>query len=264
MSHKARKRFGQNFLTDSFYQSQIVQSLNLTPEDHLVEIGPGQGAITDHLIGKTSALDLIEIDRDLVSLLGERYKLDSNINIHSVDALKFDFMQLKKEKKLRLIGNLPYNISTPLIFHFISQINCLQDAHFLLQKEVVDRLAASPGCKAYGRISVIVQQAFEVASLFDIPPSAFRPEPKVNSSYVKLTPHKTKIVDISDLENFTNIVKQAFVQKRKTLRNNLKGIISDEQLKSIDIDPGCRAETLSLSKFALISNLCSGKAGRNK
>jgi 16S rRNA (adenine1518-N6/adenine1519-N6)-dimethyltransferase len=255
MAHKARKRFGQNFLQDQYYQFQIADSLQLQQPDHWVEIGPGQGAITDHIAGQCDLLELIELDRDLVAMLEKRYYGNDSIKIYSQDALSVDFCALVKTNPVRLVGNLPYNISTPLIFHFLKQRECIQDAHFLLQKEVVDRMVAVPGEKAYGKLSVMIQQAFQVLSLFDIPPEAFHPAPKVQSSFVRLTPHLSPIVDVDDQAVFADLVKMAFVQKRKTLHNNLKTIISDDALKSIDINPSCRAETLTLEQFAAISNL---------
>ena len=260
MAHKARKRFGQNFLHNTFYQQRILEALKIEPHDHWVEIGPGQGAITDHLLGKSKQLDAIELDRDLAQWLSTRYEHD-NITIHSQDALKFDFTQLAGDHRIRLVGNLPYNISTPLIFRFLAQRTCLQDAHFLLQKEVVDRLAATPGHKIYGKLSVIIQQAFQITPLFDIPPEAFQPQPKVHSSFVRLSPHATPPVTVLNQETFSALVKQAFSQKRKTLRNNLKTLLSDDVLLGLNIRPDARAETLTLAQFACIANYLTETSG---
>lgn len=254
MTHQARKRFGQNFLENRYYQHEIIQSLHIQPTDHWVEVGPGQGAITDHLVKQRIRLDLVELDRDLVALLQQRYRTEPQLTIHSQDALTVDFCAFNPTQPIRLVGNLPYNISTPLIFHFLTQRQCLQDAHFLLQKEVVERLCASPGEKAYGKLSVMIQQAFQTTPLFDIPPEAFRPAPKVLSSFVRLVPHTKPIVQINNQRVFAELVKQAFAQKRKTLRNNLKGLLTPERIQTLGIDPGCRAETLTLQDFATLAN----------
>jgi len=254
MAHKARKRFGQNFLQDTFFQQQILGALHIEPQDHWVEIGPGQGAITDHLAAKTHTLDAVELDRDLVKLLTARYAKQAHVTIHSHDALTFNFTQWAEQHRIRLVGNLPYNISTPLIFKLLEQRACLQDAHFLLQKEVVDRLAATPGHKTYGKLSVIIQQAFQVTALFTIPPEAFQPQPKVQSSFIRLSPYLNPPVAVSDQATFIALVKQAFAQKRKTLRNNLKTLFSDDALLDLGIRPDARAETLSLQQFADLAN----------
>ena len=254
MAHKARKRFGQNFLHDTFYQHQIIDTLKVQTDDHWVEIGPGQGALTDHLIGKSQTLDAVELDRDLAQLLSARYAHHDNVTIHSQDALKFDFTQLAKDHPIRLVGNLPYNISTPLIFRFLSQRACLQDAYFLLQKEVVDRLTATPGHTTYGKLSVMIQQMFQVTALFSIPPHAFQPQPKVQSTFIRLVPYSEPPIRVLQQETFATVVKQAFMHKRKTLRNNLKSLIPDDALVGLNIRPESRAETLTIEQFAQIAN----------
>ena len=257
-THRARKRFGQNFLTDMSVVSQIVAAINPSSNDHIVEIGPGLGVLTQSLLPLVHHLDAVELDRDLVKKLNATTLPLGNFAIHSADALKFDFCALQKDNQpLRVVGNLPYNISTPLLFHLFSQINCISDMYFMLQKEVVNRLIASPGTKSYGRLSVFVQYYCQAEKMFDVAPTAFSPQPKVVSSIVCLTPHKAPPVVLKSIDNFEKIVNASFAQRRKTLRNNLKKILSDEQLLSVNIEPSRRGETLSLEEFAALSNLLS-------
>ncbi len=253
---RAKKRFGQNFLHDQFVISQIIQSISPHGQDHLVEIGPGQGAITRQLLPACNKLDVVELDRDLVKLLNTQFQ-NSNLRIHSADALKFDFCSLASDDKLKVVGNLPYNISTPLIFHLLEKSDCILSMHFMLQKEVVDRLAAYPNSKAYGKLSVVTQCLCEVSHEFDIPPEAFDPQPKVMSAFVKLVPRTSSLIDESDWPTFIQIVTAAFSHRRKTLRNNLKKIIDIDQANEI-IDLGRRAETLSIEEFKKLSR-CSLK-----
>ena len=276
LNHKARKRFGQNFLHDPNVIERIISSIAATAEQHLVEIGPGKGALTEHLISTAGKLDVIELDRDLIPILQERFSACEHFTIHNADALKFDFSSLLAEpsackepsavcsdepsaKKLRLVGNLPYNISTPLIFHLLENISIIEDMHFMLQKEVVERLTASPGTKAYGRLSILVQYLCHAQQLFMVPPGAFNPAPKVDSAIVQLTPRADTIL-LTKLHNaepadLSFIAKAAFSQRRKTLRNNLKKILSAEQITQCDIDPGRRAETLTINEFVALTNL---------
>ena len=256
--HKPRKRFGQNFLKDMSVVQQIVAGINPTHHDHIVEIGPGMGVLTQALLPEVGYLDAVELDRDLVAKLKTFSLPLGNFAIHSADALTFDFCALcRNEQPIRLVGNLPYNISTPLLFHLFTQVHCIVDMHFMLQKEVVNRMVAHPGNKAYGRLSVMVQYHCEVEKLFDVPPQAFSPPPKVDSSIVRLIPHKSAIISINNYEDFEKIVNTCFAQRRKTLHNNLKSILTDEQLQSVNIDPTRRAETLSIEEFAALSNLLS-------
>lgn len=252
MNHRARKRFGQNFLNDSGIIQQIVHAIHPSSEDHLVEIGPGKGAITQELLPACQQLDAIELDRDLLPILQNRFSAESHFTLHSGDALKFDFCQLQKLHKLRIVGNLPYNISTPLIFHLLDKRECIQDMHFMLQKEVVDRLAASPDCKAYGKLSIMAQVQCEVASLFEIPPQAFEPAPKVQSAFVRLTPRPQPLVSRDEFPQFQKLVTAAFAQRRKTLRNNLKKLIDIEQAQET-IDLSRRAETLTIENFLTLT-----------
>ncbi|HDK37858.1 MAG TPA: 16S rRNA (adenine(1518)-N(6)/adenine(1519)-N(6))-dimethyltransferase RsmA [Thiolapillus brandeum] len=256
MVHRARKRFGQNFLHDPHVIDRIIRAILPTREDHLVEIGPGQGAITGQLLAMTDKLDAVELDRDLVTMLGNKYADYPEFRLHSGDALKFDFCQLAAAgEKLRIIGNLPYNISTPLLFHLLENAQCLQDMHFMLQKEVVERMAAEPGSKTYGRLSVMLQAYCQVQMLFPIGPGAFLPPPKVESAFVRLIPYQNPPFPIDHPERFAQLVSLAFSQRRKTLRNTLKGQVSPEAMENCGIDPGSRAEQLGVEQFACLSNL---------
>ena len=249
--HKARKRFGQNFLTDESIIDRIVQSINPQTGDKLVEIGPGLGALTCPVLAIVGEMDVIELDRDIIPKLRLNCGLQHKLNIHSADVLKFDFDQLVTgEEQLRIIGNLPYNISTPIIFHLVNYADKIRDMHFMLQKEVVERLAAAPGSADYSRLSVMAQYYFQVAPLFLVPPEAFNPRPKVDSAIVRLVPHKSRPVEIDDEQAFGRLVSQAFSQRRKTLRNVLRDYATVEQIEQAGINPGQRAQELSLQQFA--------------
>ena len=250
MSHRARKRFGQNFLHDPNVIRNIVTAIAPKPGDHIVEIGPGQAALTIPLLQAAGSMDAIEIDRDLVPIVQEQCEAYGELTLHNVDALKFDFASLHTDDRpLRMVGNLPYNISTPILFHLLESRSVIKDMNFMLQKEVVDRMASGPGSKTYGRLSVMLQAYCEVTHLFDIGPGAFKPAPKVDSSIVRLVPRAEKDIAIEDEERFAKIVAASFAQRRKTLRNNLKGLLSESQIESCEIDPGARAETLSVDDF---------------
>jgi 16S rRNA (adenine1518-N6/adenine1519-N6)-dimethyltransferase len=255
MDHRPRKRFGQNFLHDTTVIDRIVRALSPKPGDRVVEIGPGLGALTEPLLRTLGRLDVVELDRDLVPRLLEQFGSLGALHVHNADALRFDFRALAGAgEKLRVIGNLPYNISTPLIFHLIEQADAIADMHFMLQKEVVDRLAAPPDTSDYGRLGVMVQYYCKVERLFTVPPGAFHPVPKVDSAVVRLTPHAQPPVPVNDEEVFARVVAQAFAQRRKTLRNTLRGVVEAEAMSAIDIDPGRRAETLTLAEFAALAN----------
>lgn len=258
--HKARKRFGQNFLHDQYVIDKIISAIGAKSEQHLVEIGPGRGAITEPLLQATDGhLDVIELDRDLIPILRAQFFRHEGLTIHEADALQFDYAQLQTDDRpLRLVGNLPYNISTPLMFHLLSYANIIQDMHFMLQKEVVERLCAAPGDKAYGRLGIMMQYQCEARYLFTVPPGSFDPAPKVDSAIVRLTPRKTITHPVHSLDQFERVVKAAFSQRRKTLRNNLKGVADDAVLESLGINPGCRAETLSVDQFVQITNAIRG------
>lgn len=259
VSHQARKRFGQNFLQDNGIIRQIIRSISPRPGQHLVEIGPGLGALTEELLAGCGELDAIELDRDLIPVLRTKFfRYEDKFRIHEADALKFDFSQLAPAgEQLRIVGNLPYNISTPLIFHLLSFSGIVDDMHFMLQNEVVDRLAAGPGDKHYGRLGIMAQYFCQVEKMFKVPPHAFHPAPKVDSAIVRLTPYKTRPIEVLDLEMLQQVVRTAFSQRRKTLRNNLKPLMPSEQLEELGIDPGLRPERLELSDFARIADALS-------
>jgi len=262
LTHKPRKRFGQNFLHDPQVIQRIIQVVGPRPGEHLVEIGPGLGAITEPLLKASGALDIIELDRDLVPKLIEKFSSLGELNAHQGDALKFDFNALKQdERPLRVVGNLPYNISTPLIFHLLANAALIKDMHFMLQKEVVDRLAANPGNSDYGRLSVMVQYRCAVAPLFNVGPGAFKPPPKVHSAIVRLTPHTTLPFPADNELLFAKLVSSAFGQRRKTLRNNLKGLLESDEIEAVGIDPAIRAERLTLEMFVTLANRLATKQG---
>ncbi|MGZ5030869.1 MAG: 16S rRNA (adenine(1518)-N(6)/adenine(1519)-N(6))-dimethyltransferase RsmA [Methylobacter sp.] len=256
MAHTPRKRFGQNFLHDHNIIYNIISSIQAKPDQHWVEIGPGQGALTEPLLKQGVRLEVVELDRDLVALLREKFKQYPNLKIHSADALRFDFSSLADtDKKLRVIGNLPYNISTPLMFHLLDNAWCIEDMHFMLQKEVVDRICAAPGSKKYGRLSVMMQYYCATELLFDVPPESFDPAPQVMSAIVRLVPHRQPPVAVNDIAKLNRVVTQAFSQRRKTLRNSMKKLIAEEEIVALGIDPTLRAENISLAEFAGLSNL---------
>lgn len=271
--HQARKRFGQNFLSDDFYISRIIESISPQSKDTVVEIGPGLGAITEHLIERSGTLDVVELDRDLIPRLESQFGHHSNFTVHQHDALKFDFTQLYSGKdsysgdqiqanddKLRIVGNLPYNISTPLIFHLLKQRHVINDMYFMLQKEVVERLCASAGTKQYGRLSVMAQYYCQASMLFVVPPGAFSPPPKVESAIVCLKPYAVLPKPVKDSDLLGKIVTAAFNQRRKTIRNSLKEWITAEQLESLNISATERAERLSLDDFITICNFVENAA----
>lgn len=250
--HRPRKALGQHFLHDANILNKIVAAIAPQSDDHIVEIGPGLGALTRPLLGKVKHLHVVEFDRDLVPRLRAEFPAE-RLTVHECDALKFDFGQLGQN--LRVVGNLPYNISSPLLFHLADFAGQIKDMHFMLQKEVVDRMAAQPDTADYGRLSVMLQARFAVQKLFIVPPGAFNPPPKVDSAIVRLAPLPAKAIAYSDAKTFSEVVTRAFGQRRKTLRNTLKGLITGEQLESIGIDPGRRGETLSVAEFSAISRL---------
>ncbi|KZX76797.1 16S rRNA (adenine(1518)-N(6)/adenine(1519)-N(6))-dimethyltransferase [Oleiphilus sp. HI0009] len=256
VGHQARKRFGQNFLSDDAIIARIVSGINPRPGDRMVEIGPGLGALTEHLLdGLDGNLQVVELDRDLIPVLRTKFFNYPDFNINEADALKFDFNALADEEHpLRVVGNLPYNISTPLIFHLLDNIKHLKDMHFMLQKEVVERMAAVPGHSLYGRLGIMTQYYCRVQPLFIVGPDAFEPAPKVDSAIVRLTPHKELPHPVESLERLQTIVKTAFTKRRKTLRNALSGVIELEALEELDIDAGLRPENLSLAQYAALTN----------
>jgi len=251
--HRARKRFGQNFLRDPNTIRRIVAAIGPKPGEHLVEIGPGLGALTEPLIEAAGHLTAIELDRDLAARLRERFP-EERLRLIEGDALRFDFASLPAP--LRVVGNLPYNVSTPLLFHLAEYADRIVDMTFMLQKEVVERMAAEPGSAAYGRLSVMLQQRFSVRKCFDVPPGAFVPMPKVTSSIVRLTPLPEGTHALEDPEGFSRLVAAAFNQRRKTLRNALKALLPEQNLFArAEIDPNARAETLAVEDFVRLANV---------
>ena len=250
--HRARKRFGQHFLTDPGVIDEIIRSIHPTKDDIVVEIGPGQGAITEALASNAGHLHAVELDRDLVAKLRRRYDGNTNVTIHEADALTFDFSTLGD--KLRIVGNLPYNISTPLLFHLLQYRELILDMHFMLQKEVVDRMAAGPGSKAYGRLSIMLGCHLHVESMFDVEPTAFDPPPRVMSAMVRLDPLATDTFDIRNEAVLSQLVNKAFMQRRKTIRNSLRNDVEPEDLEAVGIDPGSRPEQVSIEQYIALSN----------
>ncbi len=260
MRHTPRKRFGQNFLVDEQIIDRIIDSINPLVSDTIVEIGPGQGALTRPILASGCQLHVVEIDRDLVAKmrlhnLVEQHE-EKRFHLHQADALQVDLGTVAGDASFKLVGNLPYNISTPLIFHTFKWRQQISEMVFMLQQEVVARMAASPGDgKTYGRLSVMTQYYCMVDPLFKVPPESFFPAPKVDSAIVRLIPHKTLPVQVNSEERFDQIVKAAFGMRRKTLRNALKAVLSTEQIIAAGVDPAARAEQLSLENFAALSNI---------
>ncbi|MBX2858630.1 MAG: 16S rRNA (adenine(1518)-N(6)/adenine(1519)-N(6))-dimethyltransferase RsmA [Cellvibrionaceae bacterium] len=254
-SHRARKRFGQNFLVDPHVIRQIALAIRPAASEHVVEIGPGQGAITALLIDQCKRLDVVELDRDLVPGLLAQFTKYPGFQLHQGDALKFPFADLCREGlPLRIVGNLPYNISTPLIFYLLTFKASIKDMHFMLQKEVVQRLCAHPGEKHYGKLSVMTQYYCAVEELFDVAPGAFRPVPKVDSAIVYLRPHRQPPHIANNVEKLEFLVKQAFQFRRKTLRNCLRNMQSDVPIDELEWDLQLRAENLSVQDYVDMSN----------
>ncbi len=255
MGHRARKRFGQNFLRDEGVIDRMVRAIAPQPDDRLVEIGPGLGALTRPLLERVGRLTAVELDRDVIEKLQAHCAGSGELIVHQGDALRFDFAALAEEgQPLRVVGNLPYNISTPLIFHLLTAAEHIVDMHFTLQKEVVDRLGAGPGEDAYGRLSVMVQYYCRVEPLFRIGPQAFTPVPKVDSAFVRLVPYREPPVALKDVGALAQVTQQAFGQRRKTLRNSLKSLLDADRIEACGIDPAARPETLNLAEFARLAN----------
>lgn len=264
--HKARKRFGQNFLHDQAIIQRIISAIQPKPNQTLLEIGPGQGALTAPLIHAATHIHAIEIDRDLITALNKTFS-QTQLTLHNADALNFDFTDFHTAQqtplsRLRVVGNLPYNISTPLLFHLLTHKTVIDDMHFMLQKEVVDRMAAPPGSKIYGRLSVMLQYHCNVEALFNVPPTAFNPKPAVDSAIVRITPLATPRVQVNNESQFNQLTTTVFKQRRKTLRNNLKGLLSGEQIAALDIDPNVRPEQLSLTQLANLANALPTSDGK--
>ena len=258
IKHIARKRFGQNFLIDQQVIADIVDAVAPRRTDCVVEIGPGLGALTDPLLRRLDHLHVVEIDRDIVARLSKRCSPEK-LTIHQGDALKFDFASLADpaDGKLHVVGNLPYNISTPLLFHLASFAHCIHDMHFMLQKEVVERMVAAPDTSDFGRLSVMLQYRFFMDWLLDVPPESFDPAPKVDSAVVRLIPRPPEELTVKDEGIFAALVSAAFGQRRKMLRNNLKSLIGDTSFEQLGIAPTARAEELSVDDYVRMANVLS-------
>ena len=252
MSHQARKRFGQHFLTSSDTIEQIVSAIAPRDGETIVEIGPGQAALTAPLAVSATTLHAIEFDRDLIANLKRQFQDCQNVIIHEGDALRFDFSSLGNE--LRVVGNLPYNISTPLLFHLLAFKKNVTDMHFMLQKEVVDRISAAPGNKVYGRLTIMLGCQLEVVPIFDVPPDAFTPPPKVMSSVVRMRPLPDGHFDVQDANKLEQIVKQAFSMRRKTLRNALQGLAEAADIEAAGLEPGNRPEQIPVDGWIRLAN----------
>ncbi|KGQ39216.1 16S rRNA (adenine(1518)-N(6)/adenine(1519)-N(6))-dimethyltransferase RsmA [Gallibacterium genomosp. 1] len=256
LGHTARKRFGQNFLHDDQIIQSIVAAINPQANDFLIEIGPGLGALTEPVAEQIEHLTVIELDRDLAERLRHHPFLHQKLTVIEQDVMRFDFQQLAQqaEKPLRIFGNLPYNISTPLMFHLFQYHDVIQDMHFMLQKEVVNRLCAGPNSKAYGRLTIMAQYFCQVIPVLEVPPSAFKPAPKVDSAVVRLVPHKVLPHPVKDLYWLNRVCTQAFNQRRKTLRNSLMDLFTAEQLTELGIKLTDRAENLTIADYARLAN----------
>lgn len=254
-AHAPRKRFGQHFLRDPQILRDLVAAIRPRPGDVMAEIGPGLGALTRPLLAALPHLHVVELDRDLAARLVAEFPA-GRLSVHAADALAFDFGQLPAP--LRVVGNLPYNISTPLLFHLATHADRLQDLHFMLQKEVVDRIVAAPGTADYGRLGVMLQYRFACEALFAVPPEAFHPPPRVDSAVVRLVP-RAPVTVAADEALFAEVVRRAFGQRRKTLRNSLAGFAAPEDFAALGLDPGRRAETLAVAEFVGLANRLAGR-----
>lgn len=257
MKHTPRKRFGQNFLQDKNIIHNMVQAFNLQAKDHVLEIGPGQGALTHVMLPMVRQLDAIEIDRDLYQGLLATASQHPSFHVHLLDALTCQLSDylITPQEQLRVVGNLPYNISTPLLFHLLSQTSSIQDMHFMLQKEVVERMAAPVNSADYGRLSVMIQYYCHVEQVLRVPPTAFFPQPQVDSAVVRLTPRRRQDLSKEGEEKFAHIVRQAFNQRRKTLHNSLKGLIDDQQLLTCGLQPSLRPQQITVENFIKIAKI---------
>jgi len=251
----AKKNLGQHFLTDAYSIEQIIHAIRPQPGQHLVEIGPGQGALTLPLLQRHGTMTAIELDRDLISPLTARAEKIGTLHLIQGDVLTVDFTQLANGRMLRLLGNLPYNLSSPILFHALQHAAVIGDMTFMLQKEVVQRMAAPPGSKVYGRLSVMVQAYCEVTPLFEVPPHAFSPPPKVDSAVMRLVPRASETRNIPHPSRFSQIVKAAFGQRRKTLRNALGGVCTPAQLSAVGIAASARAEQVEVAAFLRLATI---------
>ena len=255
-----KKRLGQHFLHERGIIDRIVLAVDPQPGDRLVEIGPGQGAITFPLLDRHHELTVIEFDRDLIAPLTEAAKSRGTLHVIHSDVLQVDFTALAAGDTIRLVGNLPYNLSSPILFHALDHAAVVRDMHFMLQKEVVDRMAAGPGSKVYGRLGVMLQAYCLVTPLFDVPPGAFRPPPKVDSAVVRLVPRPEAEIAVRDRAMFARVVRDAFSQRRKTLRNALSNICEADAIAAAGVDPTLRAEQVPVEAFIALANALAARA----
>ncbi len=252
-SHVARKRFGQHFLKDHTIISRLVQAIRPLPGQHIIEIGPGQGALTFPLLQQCRKMIAVELDRDLIEDLKQQSRHFGELELINQDILQLDLKEINADPPFRLVGNLPYNISTPLMFHLLEYPALIEDMHFMVQKEVAQRIIAQPNNKHYGRLSVMMSYYCASEVLFEVPPSAFSPPPKVDSAIIRLKPHVQPEVQVDDIQRLQQVVKTSFNQRRKTISNSLKTLIDRASLERMHINPSARAENLTLAEFALIS-----------
>lgn len=258
--HKARKRFGQNFLTDDSVIEGIVRAIAPKEGDNLLEIGPGLGAITEPVAELTDLLKVVELDKDLAERLTTHPFIGKKLKIYQADALQFDFTQvMDQDKKLKVFGNLPYNISTPLLFHLYEFLDGIENMHFMLQKEVVNRMCAAPNSKAYGRLSIMTQYYCKTIPVIEVPPTAFVPPPKVDSAVIRLIPKEKELRTRANPKTLNRVCLEAFNQRRKTLRNSLSNLVTAEELEQLNIDASLRAENLSLDEFIAVANYVDNK-----
>lgn len=259
--HQAKKRFGQHFLHERGVIDKILAAIDPQPGQRIVEIGPGLGALTLPLLERCGRIDAVELDRDVIPALTAAAAGEGELVVHHADALEFDFTALADPaapaRSLRVVGNLPYNVSTPLLFHLLAQRHAIRDMHFMLQKEVVERMAAAPGSDAYGRLTVMLAAYTRVEKLFRVGPGAFRPPPKVDSAVVRLVPHVTPPFPLPDPKRFAALVTAAFTKRRKTLRNAVKGLVDEAAMRDAGVDPQARPETLSAADFARLLDASS-------
>lgn len=255
--HRPRKRFGQHFLHDRNVIERILRAIDPGPGDHLLEIGPGRGALTWPLLERCGRLTVVEVDRDLAPTLERDAEGRGALEVINADILDLDLAAIAGGRKFRLVGNLPYNISTPLMFHLLQAAQSIRDMHFMLQKEVAQRIVAAAGDRHYGRLSVMLQARCRCDYLFDVAPGCFSPPPRVTSAVIRLKPLDRPVADLGDAENFASIVQAAFGQRRKTIANSLKSILDRETIAACGIDPGLRAENLEIADFASLSRTLS-------
>lgn len=261
LGHTAKKRFGQNFLHDDYIIDKIVSAIGPKRDDNLVEIGPGLGALTEPVAELVDYFTVVELDRDLAARLRTHPFIREKLNVVEQDALKFDFSQLRTtDKKIRVFGNLPYNISTPLMFYLFKYCEHIQDMHFMLQLEVVKRLCAKSGDKLYGRLSVMAQYYCSAVPVVMVPPSAFKPAPKVDSAVVRLTPRTEPLHHVTSVDSLQTVVTAAFNQRRKTIRNSLKNVLDEHEIQGLGINPDSRAEQITLEEFAKLANITHEKS----